>query len=409
MRSDIVPGVIFPDYQLTDHSAKRRKLSELQGQNPMVLVLSRGGFCPKDRRQAEGLVELHRELEVAYCRLVTISTDNITLTNEYRSGVGAHWPFLSDAGRIVQKDLDVAEYTDPVNNPMIPHVIVLEPGLVVYKIYNGYWFFGRPTIEDLRQDLRAVTRKCRPDWDITTPELKAAWQQERSWKPATVNRYTALLSLAFRLAVANGKVSSNPVRLVRRLQEQNGVIKFLDTSEERRLRAAIEPKHPRRWAQISFAMNTGLRASEQKRALWADIDVERRQVHVKVSKNGAARHIPLNEPAMEALAILRGSSDLERVFPQQHYRMWFEIALEASGVKDFHWHCLRHTFASRLVMAGVDICTVAELMGHRDLKMTMRYAHLSPAHNADAVAKLNRYATDTRSDTTGLAEVVPIE
>ena len=179
MRSDIVPGAIFPDYELSDHTAKRRKLSELQGQHPMVLVLSRGGFCPKDRRQAEGLVQLHRELEVAYCRLVTISTDNITETNEYRSGVGAHWPFLSDAGRVVQKNLDIAEYTDPVNNPMIPHVIVLEPGLVIYKIYNGYWFFGRPTLEELRQDLRAVTRKCRPDWDITTPELKAAWQQGR--------------------------------------------------------------------------------------------------------------------------------------------------------------------------------------------------------------------------------------
>jgi peroxiredoxin len=145
----------------------------------VVLVLSRGGFCPKDRRQAEGLVQLHRELEVAYCRLVTISTDNITETNEYRSGVGAHWPFLSDAGRIVQKDLDITEYTDPLHNPMIPHVIVLEPVLSSIKIYNGYWFLGRPTLEDLRQDLRAVTRKCRPDWDITTPELKAAWQQGR--------------------------------------------------------------------------------------------------------------------------------------------------------------------------------------------------------------------------------------
>jgi peroxiredoxin len=101
MRSDIVPGAIFPDYELSDHTAKHRKLSELQGQDPIALVLSRGGFCPKDRRQAEGLVEFHRELEVAYCRLVTISTYNITQTNEYRSGVGAHWPFLSDAGRVV--------------------------------------------------------------------------------------------------------------------------------------------------------------------------------------------------------------------------------------------------------------------------------------------------------------------
>src|SRR5215470_6632713 len=80
MRSDIVPGAIFPDYELSDHSAKRRKLSELQGQDPMVLVLSRGAYCPKDRRQAEGLAQLHRELELAYCRLVTISTDNITQT-----------------------------------------------------------------------------------------------------------------------------------------------------------------------------------------------------------------------------------------------------------------------------------------------------------------------------------------
>jgi hypothetical protein len=63
---------------------------------------------------------------------------------------------------------------------MIPHVIVLEPGLVVYKIYNGYWFFGRPTLEDLRQDLRAVTQKCRPDWDITTPEMRAAWKEGRN-------------------------------------------------------------------------------------------------------------------------------------------------------------------------------------------------------------------------------------
>jgi peroxiredoxin len=129
MRADILPGSVFPDYELTDHTATRRKLSDLQGQNPMVLVLSRGGFCPKDRRQSELLVQLYREMEVGYCRLVTISTDNLAETNEYRSGVGAHWPFLSDAGRMVQKDLDIAEYTDPAHNPMIPHTIVLEPAL----------------------------------------------------------------------------------------------------------------------------------------------------------------------------------------------------------------------------------------------------------------------------------------
>ncbi|HEX5227894.1 MAG TPA: redoxin domain-containing protein [Bryobacteraceae bacterium] len=179
MRPDIVPGAVFPDYELTDHTAKRRKLSELQGPHPMILMLSRGGFCPKDRRQSENLVQFLPEIEVAYTRLVTISTDSISETNEYRTGVGAHWPFLSDAGRVVQKDLDIAEYTDPAHNPMIPHTIVLEPGLVIYKIYNGYWFWGRPTLEDLRQDLRVITKKCRPDWDITQPEFREAWKQGR--------------------------------------------------------------------------------------------------------------------------------------------------------------------------------------------------------------------------------------
>ena len=179
MRADIVSGAVFPDYELSDHTGKHRKLSELQGPDPLVLMLSRGGFCPKDRRQAELLVRLHREMDVGYCRLVTISTDSIVETNEYRAGIDAHWPFLSDPRRIVQKDLDIAEYTDPVHDPMIPHTLVLEPGLVVYKIYNGYWFFGRPTLEELRQDLRAVLKKCRPDWDITAPELRAAWHQGR--------------------------------------------------------------------------------------------------------------------------------------------------------------------------------------------------------------------------------------
>ena len=182
MRADIKPGAVFPDYSLADQTGKHRSLSELQGQDPMIVVLGRGGFCPKDRRQAEGLVELHREMEVGYCGLVTITTDNLVQTNEYRSGVDAHWTFLSDAGRVIQKDLDIAEYTDPTHNPMIPHTIVLEPGLVIYKVYEGYWFFGRPTMDELRLDLRAVLKKCRPDWDISAPELKAAWERGEKQK-----------------------------------------------------------------------------------------------------------------------------------------------------------------------------------------------------------------------------------
>ena len=111
----------------------------------MVLVLSRGGFCPKDRRQAEGLLQLHRELEVGYCRLVTISTDNITETSEYSA---AEWAptglSYRTRGASCRRTSTSPNTPTPRHNPMIPHTIVLEPGLVVYKIYNGYWFFGRP-------------------------------------------------------------------------------------------------------------------------------------------------------------------------------------------------------------------------------------------------------------------------
>jgi hypothetical protein len=83
--------------------------------------------------------------------------------------------FFRDVYRTVQKDLDIREYTDPEHNPMIPHTLVLKPGLVIHRIYNGYWFWGRPSVVDLWHDLRAVTSEIRPDWDLSTPGLREAW------------------------------------------------------------------------------------------------------------------------------------------------------------------------------------------------------------------------------------------
>ncbi|HST88912.1 MAG TPA: redoxin domain-containing protein [Ktedonobacterales bacterium] len=180
MRADIVPGATFPDYELTDHARARRRLSELQGGDPMILILSRGHFCPKDHQQHLDLAAFYPKIAVAYTQIVTISTDPIFELNEFRASVGAQWTFLSDSGRKVQKDLDIQEYTDPHHDPMIPHTIILEPGLVVYKIYNGYWFWGRPSTTDLWQDLRDVMRKCRPDWDLATPAVRESWQGDKA-------------------------------------------------------------------------------------------------------------------------------------------------------------------------------------------------------------------------------------
>jgi peroxiredoxin len=175
MRADIAPGGIFPDYELTDHAKARRRLSELQGNDPMIVVLARGHFCPKDHQQHLELAALYSKISVAYTQIVTISTDNIIETREFRASVGAQWTFLSDAGRKVQKDLDIQEYTDPFHDPMIPHTLVLKPGLVIHCVYNGYWFWGRPSAEDLRRDLRQATREIRPDWDLGAPGLRTAW------------------------------------------------------------------------------------------------------------------------------------------------------------------------------------------------------------------------------------------
>jgi peroxiredoxin len=176
VRADIVPGGTFPDYELTDHTKARRRLSELQANDPMILVLSRGHFCPKDHQQHLALVAFYPQIAVAYTRIVTISTDNILETREFRDSVGAQWTFLSDPGRKVQQDLDIQEFTDPHHDPMIPHTLVLRPGLVIHSVYNGYWFWGRPSVEDLRRDLREVTREVRPDWDLSAPGLREAWE-----------------------------------------------------------------------------------------------------------------------------------------------------------------------------------------------------------------------------------------
>jgi peroxiredoxin len=175
MRSDIVPGGVFPDYALPDHTDTVRSLSEIQGRDPMILTLARGHYCPKEHQQHQDLARFQSKIAVAYTQIVTISTDEHHTSQEFRLSVGAQWPFLSDPGRIVQKDLDIQEYTDPVKDPMVPHTLVLKPGLVVHSIYNGYWFWGRPSVDDLWRDLRAASSEIRPDWDLAKPGMREEW------------------------------------------------------------------------------------------------------------------------------------------------------------------------------------------------------------------------------------------
>jgi site-specific recombinase XerD len=247
-----------------------------------------------------------------------------------------------------------------------------------------------------------------PAEGITAQDIERRFEQQE-WSPATANRHRALLSLTYRLAIRNGKVKENPARLVPHRLEDNARIRFLSPEEETCLRAAIEARCPEHLPELTLSLNTGLRLSEQYGLRWENVSFSRRSLTIPRSKNGAARHVPLNQAALRALAALRerhvGSEFVCGGAPGP--RHWFEPAVKDAEIAHFTWHCLRHTFASRLVMAGVDIRTVQELLGHKTIAMTVRYSHLAPKHTLAAVERLDAPAespTDTTTDTRALEQ-----
>jgi len=234
---------------------------------------------------------------------------------------------------------------------------------------------------------------------------------ERDWSPATKNRYIALLKLTYRLAEKNRKIKANPARLLRMRKENNARVRYLNQhtplktkveylkdckDEESRLRAVISAEYPYHLPELEIAVNTGMRRSEQYRSIWADVDFARHILTVRQSKHGEARYVPLNTTALAVLEFLQArAGESNHVFlrmrsdePLTKNRHWFEDAVMRAGIKDFTWHDLRHTFASRLIMAGVDLRTVQELMGHKTIQMTCRYAHLASSHQLAAVERL---------------------
>ena len=155
----------FPDLELPDHTGRLRRLSELAGGDPLALVTSRGWWCPKEQRFLRGLVALQDEFEVAYSRIVVLSVDPPEVQSAFRAGLGARFTFLSDHERRYVEQLGLRETTDTVHDPYLPAAFMLHPDLRVHSSYNGYWFWGRPTPQEIREDMRAITQAIRPDWD----------------------------------------------------------------------------------------------------------------------------------------------------------------------------------------------------------------------------------------------------
>ena len=160
------PNDTFPDLVALDHAGRSRSLSELAAGDPLVLTTYRGFWCPKEQAFMRRLVAFQDEIEVAYTSVVSLSVDPPEVAAAFRAGLGARWTFLSDPGREHLDAVDLRETTDTVHNPYQPAVFVLTPDLVVHSTYNGYWYWGRPGLDELRADLREVTRSIRPDWDV---------------------------------------------------------------------------------------------------------------------------------------------------------------------------------------------------------------------------------------------------
>jgi len=175
MSTTLVPGAIFPDFELFDDAGTKHKLSELQGDNAMVLMLGRGEHCPRERQQQREMVKFHEWCDVAFTTVVTILPNDLHDTNKMRIAAGAHWTYLSDGDLVVQQTLGIREYTDPHHDATVPHTVLLGPGLKIDKTYVGYWFWGRPSIYQLWEDLQDLFRRTKADFDPLVPEVKAEW------------------------------------------------------------------------------------------------------------------------------------------------------------------------------------------------------------------------------------------
>jgi integrase len=255
----------------------------------------------------------------------------------------------------------------------------------------------------------------------------AKWKAGAKVKPATINRYLDDLRSALSRAVAWGNLPAAP-KVKRDKLDSRGRVRFLTREEEKKLLAALDTReeelrsgrdsgnvwnrdrgYPERPSlrgvvfadhlkpMVLIAMNTGIRRGELFNLRWSDIDFDQAILTVRgaTAKSGQTRHIELNSVALAVLRDWRKQSPAHGyVFPSasgqrfDNVKTSWEGLVKDAGIENFRWHDLRHNFASRLVQAGIPLNTVRELLGHSDIKMTLRYSHLAPHVKARAVEAL---------------------
>ena len=297
----------------------------------------------------------------------------------------------SDAIALYQK-----RRTELLSGRKLPENLKRSP-LTFAQIAAPITEYSRTHHTDTRNVTQRLRRIVESLGDRSADQMKPAeideWLSQNTKTAATANRYKSTFSLVFREAIRNGKLVSNPARLVRARKENNGRIRYLLLEEETRLQAFIEEKFPEHLPEIIISLRTGMRLSEQYSLCWDQVDFTRREINLRKTKNGLPRTIPMTNLVFSSFVDLKrraGHHEPEsRVFALQNPREWFSTALGGAQVLAYRWHDNRHTFCSRLAEKGAGIKTIQQLAGHKTISMSARYMHMGDDSLRAAVAKLD--------------------
>jgi len=235
----------------------------------------------------------------------------------------------------------------------------------------------------------------RPIGQITPAELQD-WQAQKrqTSKPATVNRMMCRLRHMFNKAVEWGLIDESPMRRIKFIRENNARLRYLSLEECERLVAGCLAPHLK--AIVTIALHTGMRSGEIRSILWRDVDFDSGFIIIRQSKNGESRHVPMDSAVVELFRNYPPTTGSDFVFTNsaggrlgwlQH---GFRKALLRAGLTDLHFHDLRHTFASCWMMAGGELYALKDILGHKSIAMTQRYAHLSPAYRRSMVDRMEQ-------------------
>lgn len=214
-------------------------------------------------------------------------------------------------------------------------------------------------------------------------------------KPATVNRYFSVLKHMFKKANDWEMVGDDVLKKIHKVQmkkEYNRRLRYLTRDQANKLLEACQNSLAKKYLYpiVVVALNTGMRKGEITSLKWSQIDMMNGYILLEDTKNGERREVPMNDTVKELFqGMVRPIKDSTRVFTKNLGKKSFVTATRKAGIVDFHFHDLRHTFASWLAMAGCDLNTLKELLGHKSITMTMRYAHLSGEHKKTAVKMLD--------------------